>query len=194
MSENKTIGIIVGVGCGLALIVIVGVVLSKNAKSAAHEEKVTALSTQLRDLVSKADGHLRNRDFQGARTTLQAIEASIVNVGDYSLRDQYDQAMGKVASAERDYTAKVNDGWAVFEGRFISPAEKQKILADRERKRQEEAQRAERERQLAEERRQREAAEQQRREEQRKAKQNRRPSYEHKIGRLHLCLWPQCGP
>jgi murein DD-endopeptidase MepM/ murein hydrolase activator NlpD len=148
---------------------------------AAHEEKVTALSTQLRDLTSKVDGQLRDRDFQGARTTLQAIEANIVNVGDYSLRDQYDQAMAKVASAERDHTEKVSDGWAVFEGRFISPAEKQKILADRERKRQEEARRAERERQLAEERRKREAAEQQRREEQRRAEQNRRPSYEYKI-------------
>ncbi len=181
MSENKTIGIIVAAGCGIALIAIVGVVLSKNATAAAREQEIAALAAKLGESVSNSDGYIRDRDFDRAASTLQAIETSIVNIGDYSLREQYDQAMSRVTVAERDHTAKVNDGWSLFERKFISPIEKQKILTDRERRKQEETQRAERERQLADERRQKEFAEWQRREEQRKAEQLRQPAHEYEV-------------
>ncbi|MCP4590916.1 MAG: hypothetical protein GY842_09230 [bacterium] len=150
MSENKTIGIIVAAGCGIALIVIVGIVLSKNAKAAAREKEIATLAAQLGESVSKSDDYIRDRDFERAASTLQAIEPSIVTIGDYSLKGQYDQAMSRVASAERDCKAKVKTGWAVFEGKFISPDQTQRIVADRKRKQEEEIRRAEHERKLAE--------------------------------------------
>jgi FtsZ-interacting cell division protein ZipA len=176
MSENKSIGIIVAAGCGIALIVIVGIVLSKNAKATAREQEVAALAAKLNESVSKSTEYIRDRDFERATSTLQAMEPSIVTIGDYSLRGQYDQALSRVADAERDYKAKVKNGWAEFEGKFISPGEKQRVIADRKRK-QEEHQHAEHERKLAEAREQNEAAKRQRREEQRET-QERKLEYE----------------
>lgn len=178
MSENKTIAIIVAAGCGIALIVIVGFVLSKNAKAAAREQKIATLATRLGESVSKTTEYIRDRDFERATSALQQIQPSIVTIGDYSLKVQYDQAMSNVASAERDYKAKVKAGWVVFEGKFISPDEKQRIVADRKRKQEEETRRAEQERKLAEAHQQRQTDERQRREERQSGEQQREPRHE----------------
>ena len=174
MSDNKFIVTIVAAGCGVALVVVVGVILSRNAKAQARQVEITALASELGELVSRSSEHIRNRDFERATSTLQAIEPSIVTVGDYSLQGQYDQAMARVVDAQRAYKARIRNGWEVFEGKFVSPDNKQRILADRKRMQEEELRQAEHERGSAEARQQKEAAERQLLEQKREAEERRK--------------------
>lgn len=173
MNEKKFVGIVVIGGIGLTLILIVGIIFFKNVQAAAREKDIASLSAKLGDTVSKSNKFIRNRDFEQAITALQAIEPSITTVGDYTLKRDFDYAFDRAIVAERDHKEKLRNGWGVFDGKFISPDEKQRILAERKRKQEEELRRVEQERRLAEARRHKEMADRKQREEQRKAEQER---------------------
>ena len=126
---------VLGWGIALALVVIVVVFVAKNVRAAARQEEVAALAASLDTAVSQSNEFIRNRDFEQARTMMRTLEPSIITVDDFELTDRFNAAFGRVITAEREHKAKLKSGWTVFEGEFISPDQKQRLLAERQRQR-----------------------------------------------------------
>ncbi|MBI5864617.1 MAG: hypothetical protein HZB38_08925 [Planctomycetes bacterium] len=107
--------------------------------------------------IAESTGSIAAFDFDtGARALLAAdaaVRSASVNIATLdSLLEKVSAARRLLRASEADYLDKIRSGWLVFEGKLISGAERDSILAERKR-REEESRRAmlEAERKAAEE-------------------------------------------
>ncbi len=145
MNEKKLIAVVVIVAFCLCGILSLGIVCRSQMKSAARAKDIAILAETLDRNIAKSNELLAKREFEPATAGLRELEPKITAMDDASLEQQLQRAMWDIADAKRDYKAKLDQGYSVFQGQFISMAEKDRILAERER-----AQAAERERVAAE--------------------------------------------
>jgi len=178
MSEGRVIGLILVAASALFVIVVAGLKISADAKTKVREQEIASVAEELGDAIFKADEHVHEREFDKARAALQAIEPRLSVAKELDLTNKFNDAWQRIVVAEREYASRVEQGWTVFEGAFISPEVKEEILAERQQQRKEELRLAEEERKLAEEARkltearlEKERAERQLEEERRRAQQ-----------------------
>lgn len=171
MSEGRVIGLILVAAIALFVIVVAGLKISADAKTKVRQQEIASLAAELGDAIFKAEEHLHDRQFEKARAALRAIEPRLSVAKKLDLTDKFNDASRRIVAAEREHASRVEQGWTVFEGGFISPEEKEAILAERQRERKEELRLADEERKLAQARLEKERAESQLEEERRRAQE-----------------------
>ncbi len=179
---------------GLIIVGIVGVIaigsgfVGYRSYSASQEKKKDArerLTRRVDEQVGSAVAKGEVYDFRGAEDVLRAVateveESPYAEFGQiYDLNQKIDAARYDLERREIDHRHKLRTGWVVKAGRLISPAEQQRVLAEKKRLATEEAKRLETERQrVLAEKKQREAEEAKRKEEERRLEEIRRKAAE----------------
>jgi len=161
MSEKNVIGLVVAGAVALSVVIMAGLLISANAKTRAREQETAAAAAELGNAIFKSDECIHDREFDRARSTLRTIEPRLSVASQPVLTEQFNEAWQRIVVAEREYSSRVKQGWTMFEDEFISPEEKEMILAERKRQGEEELRLAEEERRLAEARLEKERAERQ---------------------------------
>lgn len=141
MNEKKLIAVVVIVALCLCGTLSLGIVCRSKLNSAARAKDIAILAETLDRNIAKSNELLARREFEPATVGLRELEPKITAMHDASLKQQLQRAMWDIVEAERDYKAKLDQGYSVFQGQFISMAEKDRILAERERQREQAAER-----------------------------------------------------
>ena len=118
---------------------------------------IAAVRGELNTRIPRIDSAIAVFQFEEGEALLNEIQDAVANAGDRQLDQEYHDVASRVDTAKRDHQTKVDKGWSLFEGQFISPNEKDAILAQR--KRQQEEREAEAKRLTEEQRRQQEQRE-----------------------------------
>lgn len=161
MNDNQLVGKVIAVGIGITAMLIAAILISSSIDKAARKKEIAAITVKLDDAISSSNQLVQDRRFDQAKTTLQAMASSIEAIGNNSLQAQFNQTWVGIADAKREYDKKLRNGWTTFEGTFVSPEEKDRILDERDRQREKELR-------VLQAREDQRMAERQRREEQRK--------------------------
>lgn len=133
MNEKKLAVVVVLVAFCLCGTLTLGIIFRSKMKSAARAKDIAILAETLDRNIAKSNELLAKREFELATAGLRELEPKITAMHDASLKQQLQRAMWDIAEAERDYRGKLDQGYSVFEGHFISEGEKNRILAERKR-------------------------------------------------------------
>jgi hypothetical protein len=172
MNEKKAAIIAVSIAVATVLFVSIFVVQSRRGKDKQDRIAVGNLQGELENFGVALD--METQEFAPVWSTFHDLSERIgrTTVRNKILKkgidDRLVQVRQKLSEKEKAYQGKLSRGYAMFEGKFISPKEKKAILQEREQKAEEKRRIASaaigREVEQAEERRQRESEERRQRE------------------------------
>ena len=140
MSQNKLIGVVVTTAIVILIAVTGGIIYAKKTKDAARQQRIVALGNDLSAAISEANALKRDFKFQDAVDVLQAMQPRIVAARSSQIDDQLNGAFYSVTEAEADYKDKIRNGYTVFEGKLVSPKQKEDLLAKKRQRKEEERQ------------------------------------------------------
>ncbi len=152
MSENKLIGVVVTTAIAILIAATGGIIYAKKTRDEARRQEIVALGNDLSATISQANTLTTDLEFQDAADALQAMQPRIITAGNSELSDQLNRAIYNVTEAEADYKDKIKQGYTVFEGRMVSPKQKEEMLAKKRRQAKEERRLKEEQRRLVAER------------------------------------------
>jgi len=153
--ENRFLKMLLIVS-GCILVLVVGTILIIHQISASKTNiQLAELTAVVDKVIHEAQQSVADQRFDLAQQHLKRAEDMITKSPlsrAYTLLERVQQESAQLKVAEKDYNDKIAKGWVLFEGTFMSPEEKGRLLADR-RRQEEEQQRQEEARRLAEEKR-----------------------------------------
>lgn len=149
MNERKLIAVVVIVAIGLCGTLSLGIIFRSKAKAAARAKEIAVLADALGRNIARSNELVAKREFEPASAALRELEPKIATMLDANLEEQFQRAIWNVADAKRDYQRKLNQGYSIFEGQFISRDQKDRILAERQRKRDEDERQEQEDRRIA---------------------------------------------
>lgn len=127
----------------VAIAIVVLVAVTSVTLWVSHQAKVrrlaeaTSLLSAFADTQKEVDSLAEGFDFTNASNALASFRNQLdeSTSAPTNIRSEVDGLLADLSGAKRDYQAKIAKGWEVFEGRFIAPDEKQRIVAAREEER-----------------------------------------------------------
>lgn len=133
MNEKRLIAVVVIVAFFLCGTLSLSIVCRSKMKAAARAKDIAVLADTLGRSIAKSNDLVARREFERATAALGELKPKITTMHAANLEEQLQRAMWDIGEAKRDYKAKLNQGYSIFEAQFISKEEKDRILAERER-------------------------------------------------------------
>jgi hypothetical protein len=133
--ERSVVRVIVS-AAAIVLILAVGIVIwSDNRTKTRRALETEALRSVFEESARRARFSAQHFAYGDAESILLEFENQLhrASTPQHDLDAKFDLVMSEVNSAKRDYTAKLDMGWIVFEGRLISGNDHKDILATRQR-------------------------------------------------------------